>query len=104
MKLTVLERITLLAVLPSEGSLVTLKVVRKLREDLSFNEKEIAELKFVETAGQIKWEAGVEPPDGTEIGIGEKATDLIVERLKTLDREQKLKDNHLSLCEKFGVA
>jgi len=44
MELTILERIKLLEVLPPQGDLLTLKIVRKLRESLSLNE---AELKYV---------------------------------------------------------
>ena len=39
-----------------------------------------------------------EPADGFEIPIGEKATDLIVDSLKKLDEQQKLTEQHLSVC------
>lgn len=41
MELTILERIKLLEVLPKEGDLLTLKILRKLRESLSFSEDEL---------------------------------------------------------------
>jgi len=41
MKLTILERIKLLEVLPPQGDLTTLKILRKLRESLSFSEEEL---------------------------------------------------------------
>jgi len=47
MELDIMERVKLLEVLPSEGDLITLKILRKLRETLSFSE---AELKTFDTA------------------------------------------------------
>ena len=46
MKLAILERVKLLEVLPKEGDILTLKILRKLRESLSFSE---AELKTFDT-------------------------------------------------------
>ncbi len=46
MKLAVQERINLLNILPATGDDITLKVLRKLREALSFNEDEILKLNF----------------------------------------------------------
>lgn len=103
MRLNVLERFGVLGILPAEGSFVSLKIVRKLREDLSFSEEEIKALNMREEDGNIKWDRALEDPSGKEIAIGEKATDLIVEALKKLDREQKLTDQHYSLYEKFIV-
>lgn len=41
MELTIIERLKLLEVLPKEGDLLTLKILRKLRESLSFSEDEL---------------------------------------------------------------
>lgn len=41
MELTTVERIKLLEILPPQGDILTLKIVRKLRETLSFNEDEL---------------------------------------------------------------
>ena len=99
MKLNVLERIMLLDVLPKEGSFVTLKIVRDLRSDLSFSEEEHKKFKFVESQGRVNWNPAAE--QFKEVHIGEKATDIIVEALKKLDKEKKLTEGHLTLFEKF---
>ena len=101
MKLTVLERIALLGILPAEGNFVTLKIVRKLRESLSFEEDEAKKLNVRFEDGRIFWDAAAEEPEGKEIEIGEKATDLIVDSLKKLDKEGKLTEQHFSAFEKF---
>ena len=101
MKLTVLERLSLLSILPPEGTLATLRIVRKLRESLSFSEAELVAFSVVTDGNQVKWDSTKETPDGTEIEIGEKATDLIVDTLKKLDQAGKVTDQHLALFDKF---
>jgi len=98
-ELTVLERLVLLSVLPKEGDFVTLKLVRKLRENLSFDEAEIKELNFAQDGDQVRWN---EKASITKrINIGEKMSDLIQGALKKLDDEKKLREEHFSLYEKF---
>ena len=98
-ELTVLERLVLLGALPKEGDFVTLKLVRKLRENLSFDEAEIKELNFVQDGDQVRWN---EPANIIKrINIGEKMSDLIQGVLKKLDDEKKLREDHFSLYEKF---
>ncbi|MDD5510903.1 MAG: hypothetical protein PHI12_08835 [Dehalococcoidales bacterium] len=99
MQLGVFDRLILLNILPKEGDFTTLKIIRKLREDLSFTEDEHKALNFVQEEGNIKWQTEADIPK--EILIGEKATDIIVEVLKKLDKDKKLTDQHVSVYEKF---
>ncbi len=95
------ERLMLLSILPKEGNFLTLKIVRKLREDLSLSEAEHKEYDFKALDdGRVAWskEADAQPK---EITIGEKATDIIVEALTALDKSNKLTDAHFTLYEKF---
>jgi hypothetical protein len=101
MKLTVIERISLLGVLPTEGNFVTLKIVRQLREALSFTESEIKTLSIRQEGDQVMWNALAEAPGGAEIVIGEKATEIIAESLKKLDQQGKLTEQLISVYEKF---
>ena len=101
MKLTALERMVLLNCLPPEGNVATLRIVRQLRERLSFSEQELKDYCISHTGDQIKWDRSKEPADGIEIEIGEKATDLIVASLKKLDQAGKVTDGHLSLFDRF---
>jgi len=103
MKLTTLERITVLGILPAEGSLVTQRILGKLKAALSFTEAELKELELKELEGRITWNPTKEPEGGTEIEIGEKATDVILTALKKLDKEEKLVAQHLSVCDKFKL-
>jgi len=107
MKLTIIERIALLGLLPAENNFVTLKIIRKLKEDLSFSEDEIKQFEIKAENDRMFWNVKVENnlmPDGKEIAIGEKASDIIVEALKKLDESKKLAERHVSLYEKFVAA
>jgi hypothetical protein len=98
MKLTVLERMALLHALPQEGNFATLKIVRKLREDLSFSEAEYKAWGIEELPnGRMSWKVNEEK----ELEFGEKATDIIVASLKKLNETDKLTVDHLSVYEKF---
>ena len=99
MKLNVLERLILLSILPKEGNFTTLKIIRKLRETLSFSEEEHKALKFKEEDGRLFWDSSYEALK--DIHVGEKAEDVIVSTLKKMDEEKKLTDEHFSVYEKF---
>ena len=73
--------------------------MRKLREDLSFDEDEHKKLAFVQDGGQVRWNEKVNLTK--RIMIGKKQTDIIQKTLKKLNDEKKLTDNHYSLYEKF---
>lgn len=99
MELSVLERLLLLNILPKEGDFTTLKIVRTMRDDLSFSEEEHKILQFTQEGDQLRWKSGADKPK--QINFGEKATDLIVEALKKLNTDKKLTEQHMGLYEKF---
>lgn len=104
MKLSISERYILLDLLPKEGTYTTLKILRKLREALSFSEEElqkwgIQEVPQANGGVAVQWNRSAE--DSAEISIGEKASDIIVASLTRMDQESKLTDREYSLYEKF---
>ncbi len=104
MKFTVLERFVLSSILPAEESFATLKLVRKAKENLSFNDIENQKLKIRQDGEQVIWDqqAAIEiDKNAAEVELGDTVTQLIVDALKKLDEEKKLKDEHFSLFEKF---
>ncbi len=99
MQLNVGERLVLLSILPEESNFVTLKIVRELKEKLSFSEEELKAYNFKQEGNSVKWDATVDT--NKEIAIGEKQTDLIKDALKKLNDANKLKQEHFGLYEKF---
>jgi len=99
MKLNVFERLILLQVLPAEGNFVTLRIVKDLKGIVALSEADFKEFEVKQLGEQVKWnEKGNEE---REIEIGEKATDIVIEGLKKLDKEKKLTERHFTLYEKF---
>jgi len=104
-KLNLGERFSLLGILPSEGNFASLKVVRKLREDLSLTEEEIKyfDVKQIPSSGgqsQLTW-SPEKAMETKEFVFGEFAEDMIKAKLKKFEEEKKLEDKHFSLYEKF---
>ncbi len=100
MLLGVQERVLLTNLLPPQGDILTLKLVRELREALSFSEEEIEKFEIKASEGRINWAPTTEE---SEIAIGDTMKSIVVANLKKLDEGKQLTDGHLSLCEKFGV-
>lgn len=128
MKLNVMERITLISLLPESGNFVTLKIVRKLRETLSFSEEEHLKLQFryqykCDQCGNEVFAPEVvvcgdcdkymNPTDSMgwnprediekEIHIGEKAKEIVIAILERKQGEDPdgTNDVHLTLYEKI---
>ena len=99
MKLNAAERIHVLGLLPAEGNFLTLKILKDLKEVLGFSEKDYKEMEIKQVGDQVMW--NTKGTEEREIPIGEKATEMIVEALKKLDKEGKLTMNTFSLYEKF---
>lgn len=104
MEFNVLERITLMGVLPQETNYLNYKILTALRADLSFSEKEIKDYKIAEhQTGNggvtVTWDNKKEKTK--KIEIGEKAHDIISESLKKLDKEGKINSQNAALYERF---
>lgn len=97
MLLSLKERILLLNILPAEGNIITLRIMQDLRRNLAPTEEEIKSVNLRTVDDKILWDNDFE----VEVPIGEKATDVIVDSLKKLNRENKLTVQHISLYERF---
>lgn len=99
MVLNIPERIVLFGILPEKENFVNMRIIRELRSNLTLSEEDIKEgdITVSDDGDQILWKKMVEK----DIPIGEKATDIIVEALRKLDKEKALEDRHLALWEKF---
>ena len=99
MELSTKERIVLNMIMePQAGRYDTLKIVRKLREDLSFSEEEIKECGLqARDDGGLSWTKTIDK----EVAIGEVAMGIIKKQFEKLDKEGKLHETHLDIYEKF---
>lgn len=98
MKLNVTERLRLLAILPEQGNILTLKIVRKLREELSFDEEEHKRINLVVTNERITWN---DEAEDKEVEFGETAMTLVRDCLEKLDGSDELLLADVDLWDKF---
>ena len=98
MELGIHERIILLNILPVEGDIVTVRIIKKLRTELGFTEKEIKTHKIRSAENQVMWE---ETGYKANIEIGEKATEITREAFKRMDNEKKIREDMIDLYDRF---
>ena len=100
MELTVMDRLALLSVVPTEGvRMKDLRIANGLRRRIGFTEEEHARLEFREVEGRLKWDEDEDVP--TEIQIGARGTVIIKDTLLKLDEEEKLTVDHVDIWELF---
>ena len=88
MKLNIIERITLMNLLPKEGDFLSFQTVKKLRNELSPSDNERKKLKLIQREnGGITWDVNADK--GKEIEINDVANEVIVNSLKKLPKEDK---------------
>jgi len=97
MKLNVLERITLMGLLPQESNFITFRLLTDLKKDLSFTEKEIKDFKIEQKDGRIFWGKSKD----VDITIGEQMLIIIKASLQKVDKEGKVNEGNISLFDKF---
>lgn len=98
MELGIVDRLRLLAILPEKGSLLTIQIVRTLREELSFSEEEHKEFGIVTTDSRITWNNKAKVKD---IDFGDKAKEIVEQALRDLDSSNALTVPDLALWELF---
>jgi len=103
--LNVPERLNLLSILPVQGNLATLRIVRDLREKLSLSEEEFTEfgVSTIQNQGSVtfNWTNGDAALTPREFQFQPKAFSIIVEVLRHLDAQKQLRTEHISLYEAF---
>lgn len=106
-KLTIMERLALTAILPVQGNFVTLRLIKSLNEKLSLTEKEVKDFNVKITPGEnnkvnfqmdYKGMAHIRDFDFTTMEKSE-----IKLALETLSKKDQLNIEHLNLCEYFEV-
>ena len=95
MELKALDRILLRQLLPTQGNLVTLKIVKDALDVLDFTKEEMESLNFIQEGQSLKWTTTVDLPK--EIALSSLAIDIIKKELRTLEEQQKLKLEQLNI-------
>ena len=100
MKLNIMERLMVAQLLPEKGSFVNLGLIRKAKENVSFNEQEHKDFQIKATEdGRITW---VDPGNSDkDIEFGDTVTEIVKKALKEMDSKEELEEKYFSLFEKF---
>lgn len=101
MELNTLERIVLLNLLPKEGDIVTLRVVKEVQEEVGFKGEELEALNFKNTPqGGMMWDTKAGEKT-IEVKIGKAAVGILLGHLKSLSESKRLPIDALSLYDKL---
>lgn len=100
MKLTILERLVILGILPAEGDILFLRMRQGMiaKVGLDAIEMETYEVKQ-NPDGTVSWRNDL--PYEAEVELSDVEKGIVKDALMKLSRERKLTPNHLSLYEKF---
>ncbi len=102
MKLTILERVLLLGILPREGNIVTVNNSQNVTNLVKFSPEEMDSLGIVQNDKGMQWNAeAAEAIGDKEVAIGVSGAELVKTTLKKLSDEEKLPRDALSLYKKF---
>ncbi|HAM59613.1 MAG TPA: hypothetical protein DCQ64_31060 [Candidatus Rokubacteria bacterium] len=99
MQLTVADRLLLLQLLPTEGDVTTLRVVRDARAAIGLTEFELKRFEVVQDNGTVRWSNS--KAESVEIELGAAAAGIISADLQERNKARKLTEAHLPLYEKF---
>ena len=105
MKLTILDRLILMRILPAESDFATLKLVKQMKDNFGFKSEEIKKYKIktlTENKGgisKITWDEKANNKD-FDIKLVRIEREIILEQLEKLNESKKATEIHLNLYEK----
>ena len=102
MKLTVLDRLLVLSILPTEHDITTLRLMRDLQRNLGFTDEENTALKFEKLENGLKWDTEAVGERDIEIGLSAHAS--VLKAFKEIDKKKKMTYQLLAVYEKFEEA
>jgi len=89
--MSVLNRLSLMGLLPEKGNYATLKINRELREELSYTEEEYKLCNFrPTTGGKMAWDDTAVPPKDFEFAEG-SVREILLENVKAQLQEMEKK-------------
>ena len=97
--MSVVNRLTLLGILPKEEDIIRMRTIRNLKMDLALDDDEIRDLNIVQEDGLIKWDRTKEKPK--EIPMDSVRRGVIKETLEKLNKEKKVTDQIIDLWDIF---
>lgn len=97
--LSVAERLSLQNILPVEGTVLTMRLVRGVVEKTSLSAREISAWEVQQNGSSVQW--NMKKAKNRTIAYNTLELNLIVTRLTELDHDEKIRLDLLGLYEKF---
>lgn len=88
MKLTIKDRLTIIGMLPQEGTLMEMTDIYDLVRELKLTDKEKAEVEYREEGQSIIWDYNKDPNKDIQITSDQKA--IFMKAVERLDAEKKI--------------
>jgi len=100
MRLTVLERMISMGLLPAEGDILTLRIRAKMIDKIGLTAEEFKEYEVVQANGNVKWRNDL--PQEKEIDLDPAEIGLLKDALKKKNDDKKLTPEMVGLYEKVA--
>ena len=105
-ELNIVDRIVMAQILNGiggPGSYLYQKELRKLREAVSFTEKQWKEygMETLSDSGAIRWDPVKAQAATVEVEIGDRVKNEVAEALKKLDKAEQLQPEHMNTYDMF---
>lgn len=99
MKLNLIERFTLVDLIPKKSDYIMLKQYRNLREKLGLNPEEVKQFSVKLQGENMTWDNSIDT--SKEIKITEIEHDILSKEIRKLDESKILEEKHFTLYNKF---
>lgn len=86
--MTIKERLSLLQILPTQGSLVEMCDVYDLVRELKLSDEEKGQINYIEVGNNIKWDYEKDP--NKEINISSDQYKIIMTQIDNLDKQKQI--------------
>ena len=101
-ELGIRDRLVLLAILPAESGLATIRIINDMRLALAPTEAEFGDLQMEQIDTNLRWNVEAEEAAGPRsFEIGAKGQEIVRAALKKLDDDKKLTTDHIEICDIF---
>lgn len=88
MQLTIKERLSLIQILPTQGSVSEMVDVYDLARELKLSDEEKGQINYIETSESIKWDTNKDP--NKEINISKDQYKIIMNQIDILDKQKQI--------------
>ena len=99
MKLTIMDRLVIQGLYPSEGNIITQVLVKDIQDKIEFTQEEIKESDLKSVSGGYKWNK--DKVIEKEIKFTEAEIELLKAQIDVLDKGKKITQHNLELCLKI---